>query len=216
VRTTRVIRPELLDDADPLEARHSLEDLTRINRYLGGYRVLRWLMAQIASPDEPFSVLDVGAASGDMGRWLRQAYPLARVTSFDYRMAHLSPAAQPKVVGDAFRLPFRPRSFDVVFSSLFLHHFQDAQVVGLLSEFGALARRTVAAIDLERGPFSYHFIPVTRWLFGWHPITLHDAPASVAAGFTPEELRALANAAGLRDPRVAVHRPWGRLTLIAR
>jgi SAM-dependent methyltransferase len=215
VNSHRVIRPELLDDADPADARPSLQDLTRINRYLGGYRVLRHLMEAVApAPDEPFSVLDVGAASGDMAREISLSYPKANVTAFDYRLEHLGPAATLKVVGDAFYLPFRPASFDIVFCSLFLHHFTDAQVVELLTAFRALARRAVCAIDLDRGPFSYHFIPATRWLFGWHPITVHDAPASVAAGFKRQELEALAKAAGLREPRVAVHRPWGRLSLI--
>jgi len=212
----RVIRPELLDDADPVEALPSLEDLTRINKYLGGYRVLRKIMATVATPAEAFTVLDVGAASGDMGREIRRAFPHARVTAFDYRLRHLAPAEPPKVVGDAFHLPFRADSFDVVFCSLFLHHFTDARVKELLSAFSTVARRAVCAIDLDRGPFSYHFIPATRWLFGWHPITLHDAPASVAAGFKRHELEDLAKAAGLREPRVAVHRPWGRLSLIAR
>jgi SAM-dependent methyltransferase len=142
------------------------------------------------------------------------AYPKAKVTAFDYRLEHLAPAAPSKVVGDAFHLPFRLASFDIVFCSLFLHHFTDAQVVELLAAFRALARRAVCAIDLDRGPFSFHFIPATRWLFGWHPITLHDAPASVAAGFKRHELEALAKAAGLREPKVSVHRPWGRLSLI--
>ncbi|HME10010.1 MAG TPA: methyltransferase domain-containing protein [Bryobacteraceae bacterium] len=210
----RVIKPELLDDADPIEARPSLVDLTKINKYLGGYRVLRKIMASVASPRESFSVLDIGAASGDMGRKIRLAFPKAQVTAFDYRVRHLALAEPPKIVGDAFRMPFRARSFDVVFCSLFLHHFEDRQVVELLSAFGSIARRAVCAIDLDRGPFSYHFIPATRWLFGWHPITLHDAPASVAAGFKRVELEALAKAAGLREPRVAVHRPWGRLSLV--
>jgi SAM-dependent methyltransferase len=211
----RVIRPELLDDADPTEARPSLEDLTRINKYLGGYRVLRKMLVSVAVAGESLTVLDVGAASGDMGREIGRAFPDARVTAFDYRLEHLAAAAAPKVVGDAFRLPFGPASFDVVFCSLFLHHFPDAQVVELLAGFRGLARRAVCAIDLNRGPFSYHFIPATRWLFGWHPITLHDAPASVAAGFKRWELETLAKAAGLSDPQVAVHRPWGRLSLIA-
>ena len=212
----RVIRPELLDDADPAEARPSLQDITRINKYFGGYRVLRKIMASIAQPTDAFTVLDVGAASGDMGRQIHLSFPNARVTAFDYRLQHLAAAASPKIVGDAFHLPFRPRSFDVVFCSLFLHHFQDAEVVALLAAFGEVSRRAVCVIDLDRGPFSYHFVPATRWLFGWHPITLHDAPASVAAGFKRRELEDLANAAGLIAPQVTVHRPWGRLSLVVR
>ena len=37
----RLIVPEMLDHAPPDVARASLRDLERINRYLGGYLVLR-------------------------------------------------------------------------------------------------------------------------------------------------------------------------------
>ena len=76
-------------------------------------------------PDgQPFSVLDVGAASGDMGACIRQWYPAAKVTSLDYVASHLAGSPGQRVAGDAFRLPFRPASFDYVFCSLFLHHFR--------------------------------------------------------------------------------------------
>ena len=213
--TARNIRRELLDDAEPAEAALNLEDLVRINRFLGGYLVLDALMRNVASRQDSFTVLDVGAASGDMGKAICRKYPKARVTSLDLRANHLEGAPSPKVVADAFRLPFRPRSFDFVFSSLFLHHFQDADVVLLLEQFREAARVAVLGIDLDRGPFGARFIPATRWLFGWHSITLHDAPASVEAAFKREELRALALRAGLQNVCVRVHRPWSRLSLVA-
>jgi ubiquinone/menaquinone biosynthesis C-methylase UbiE len=160
-------------------------------------------------------MLDVGAASGDMGVALRRVFRRAQVTSLDYRMVHLAQAPSPKVVGDAFQLPFGPRSFDLVFSSLFLHHFSNDEVRRLLEGFRTIARRAVLAIDLERGPLAYHFMPATRWLFGWHEISMHDGPASVQAAFKREELLAIAREAGLTKAQVATHRPWARLSLVA-
>lgn len=212
----RTIVPELLDAAGPPGAQRSLRDLTRINRYLGGYRVLRWLMGQVVDSMEGFSLLDVGAASGDMGAAIRRWYPGAVVTSFDYRQDHLAAAAHPKLVGDAFAFPFTPSSFDFVFSSLFLHHFEDQQIAELLKTFSQIARRAVLAIDLDRGPLAVRFLPATKWLFGWDPITLHDGPISVRAAFKRDELLALAHLAGLSSASVRVHRPWSRLSLIAR
>jgi hypothetical protein len=210
----RFIAPERLADASPADARANLRDIVRINRYFGVYGILRSIIGPLVCSDQMFSMLDVGSASGDIGAALRRSHPYARVTLLDSKWLHLEEAAPPKVLADAFQLPFRPASFDFVFSSLFLHHFSDDEIVDLLRSFARVARRAVLAIDLDRGPLAYHFLPKTRWLFGWHSITLHDGPVSVQSGFKREELLALADRAGLRA-RVMVHRPWSRLSLVA-
>jgi SAM-dependent methyltransferase len=146
---------------------------------------------------------------------LRRRYPSATITSLDRKCVHLEKAPHPKLAGDAFLLPFAERSFDFVFSSLFLHHFSDEQVVELFRNFRTVARRAVLAIDLERGPLAYYFIPATKWLFGWHDISLYDGPVSVRAAFKKDELLSLALHSGLAEARVNVHRPWARLSLVA-
>jgi 2-polyprenyl-3-methyl-5-hydroxy-6-metoxy-1,4-benzoquinol methylase len=213
-RSRRRIDHEILDEQTPEEGRRSLRDLVRINRYLGGHEALRAALRRIA-PEGPFTVLDIGAASGDSGEVIRASFPQASVTSLDYKTHHLRKAAHPKVAGDAFRLPFRADCFDIVTCSLFLHHFTDEQVVTLLRDFDAVARRAVIVNDLERHWLAYYFLPATRWLFGWDKITLHDGPISVQAAFTEHELRALAAGAGLRNIYTRVHRPAFRITLVA-
>jgi SAM-dependent methyltransferase len=192
-----------------------LRDLARVNRYFGGYRILRAALGSLVHSGDPFSVLDVGAASGETGAAIKRWFPQARVCSLDLRPSHLLAAAPPKVCADAFRLPFRPRSFDYVVNSLFLHHFEDHAVVDLLHDFGRVTRRAVLAIDLERGPLAYHFLPATAWLFGWNGMFVHDGLISVQAAFKRAELEVLARRAGLANARVTTQRPWGRLALIA-
>jgi SAM-dependent methyltransferase len=204
-----------MDTATPELARGPLRDLVRINRYLGGHLVLRSMLSQLVRRDEAFSVLDVGAASGDMATQIRRRYPRATVVCLDQRAIHLDAASGLRVAGDAFRLPFGERSFDFVFSSLFLHHFEDRQVVELLQSFRGVARRAVLAIDLERHPLAYYFIPSTKWLLGWDSITVNDAPVSVESGFHRSELLRLAHAAGLTEAAVTRHHPWFRLSLVA-
>jgi ubiquinone/menaquinone biosynthesis C-methylase UbiE len=212
----RIIEPEWMDYAPIEEAAHSLRDLDRINRWLGGWSTLRSLLRRAgADTAGTFSFLDVGAGSAAAARRVHGWYPRARTVSLDYRWEHLAQGSGLRVAGDAFRLPLRDRSVDFVSSCLFLHHFEDEQVTSLFREARRVARRAVLAVDLERGPLAENFIPWTRPLFKWHAITAHDAPVSVRAGFRREELAQLARAAGWERVEVRVHRPWGRLSLIA-
>jgi len=210
----RVLKPELLDTLPPEEARASLSDLVRVNKYWGGHSTLRKLVDRAIAPGEAFTLLDVGAASGDMGRVVGEMRPLGRVTSLDYIESHLVGGEQ-CVAGDAFALPFAARSFDYVFSSLFLHHFTDEQVVELLAGFGRVARKQVLVIDLWRHPVPYYFISRTRWLFGWHPVTVYDGAISVEAAFSPQELTNLARRAGLAAPQARTFVPAFRIALSA-
>jgi len=210
----RVLKPEILDTLPP-EARASLADLVRLNRRWGGHSTLRHLLATVADANKSFSLLDVGAASGDMGRCVRHWYPRAEVTSLDASASHLADSDPPRVAADAFKLPFRPKSFDLVFCSLFLHHFADQEVVRLLAGFGQVARRQVLVIDLERNPIPYYFVPWTRWIFGWDPVTVNDAQISVEAAFQARELEALAQSAGLLNPQSRTYRPAFRIAMSA-
>jgi 2-polyprenyl-3-methyl-5-hydroxy-6-metoxy-1,4-benzoquinol methylase len=210
----RVLRPERMDSSDPATTARCLSDLKRVNSLLGGYRVLAGAMRSLTARDERFSVLDVGAASGDMGAMLRKRYRNAVVTSLDRRELHLQAGTGRRVAGDAFDLPFRPRSFDFVLSSLFLHHFENSQITDLLARMKTVARRAVLAVDLERHPIAYYFLPATQHLLGWHDVTVNDGRISVEAGFRAEELERIARAAGAADPKVRRHRPWFRLSLV--
>lgn len=215
VFSKRLIRPELLDHLPPEQARANLADLVRINRHFGGHSVVRKTLQRIVARDEQFTVLDIGAASGDTARSIQAHYPRASVTSLDLNFAHLEPAPHPKIIADAFQLPFAPRSFDFVMSSLFLHHFYDQQVIQLLSTFHALARRGLLICDLERHILPYLFLPVTKRFFGWRYVTVHDGVISVRASFRPRELLDLAHRAGIGNAEVYVHRPAFRISLVA-
>jgi 2-polyprenyl-3-methyl-5-hydroxy-6-metoxy-1,4-benzoquinol methylase len=211
----RVLKPEILDTLPAEDASAILADLVRINRRWGGHGSLCKLIDETIPVDEEFTLLDVGAASGDMGERFRQQRPGARVTSLDYLESHLRPCAGPRVAGDAFALPFSPRSFDYVFCSQLLHHFSDSDVVRLLAGFARVARKQVLALDLLRSPLPYAFISSTQRLFGWHPVTVHDGKISVEAAFRPRELAALAQQAGLANPRVRAFVPAFRIALWA-
>ena len=211
----RRIEHELLDESAPEAARPSLADIVRLNKHFGGHALLKKLLGEFVKPDSIFKLLDVGAASGDSASYIRSLYPRATVVSLDRNAVNASLAPQPKVLADAFRLPFRQGSFDFVFSSLFLHHFTDEQVTKLLRAFSSLARQAVLVSDLERHLIPYWFLPATAPIFHWNWITQHDGAISVRAAFTPQELEKLANRAGLKKARAKAHRPAFRIGMVA-
>jgi hypothetical protein len=210
----RVIEPELMDEAEPATARACLENLIRINRYFGGHTSVIKLLERAGCKQGAFTLLDVGAASGDSSRVVKAAYPEATVVNLDRNAVNLEGSPHPKLLADAFQLPFPPRSFDYVFSSLFLHHFRDEQIVMLLRGFGQIARRAVLILDLERHLAPYLFLPATKPFFGWHWMTIHDGKISVRAALTAAELTSLAKRAGIAEVEVTTHRPAFRLSMV--
>lgn len=209
----RTLTRELLETAGFEAAARNLRELARINRWFGGHAALIRIMRNLVHAQERFSVLDVGAGSGDMGRCLVRHFPNAQVISLDHRAAHLRNAASPRIVADALRLPFSTRAFDFVLCSSVLHHFRDQEAIEMIAGLRPFARRALLLLDLERHPLAYWFLPLTRRLLRWSPLTLHDGPVSVASAFRLDELVSLAHAAGAGEVAVRQHRPWFRISV---
>jgi len=216
---TRPHIPELLDaaGAPPQEVARALAGLRRYNRWLGGRRVLVGMVERevrrlgLAA----FSLLDVGAGSGDLPAAAARRFPSARLVVSDLKPHHLVRNGLPCLAAAAEALPFRGRSFDFVAASLLLHQFRDPEVVRLLEAFGRLARRAVLVSELERHWFPLWFVRLTAPALAPSPLARHDGAASVRQAFRPGELKELACRAGFARVEVRRHRPWFRLSLVA-
>jgi len=221
---------ELMDRPDVEQAMliRSLEQVGRVNRALGGIRSLMDPIASLAGPGGRISLLDVGVGDGRLPRtladrlerrgvWLEWAGVDLHPRALAAARSAASAEGPPRLVnGDGRALPFRNRSFDVVATTLTLHHLEDPECVAFLGEMGRVARRAVLVSDLERHPVHYlgaRVLAATVWRRD--PITRHDGPLSVLRGFTSEELLRLARQAGLQAPMVRRYLPF-RLLLSAR
>lgn len=193
---------ERMDDpAVPVAAMAmALRELDGLNAWLGGYRtslslLRRRLLEARGSQCRPVRLLDVGAGGGDtaryLSRWARRREIDLEITLLDIHPAVCRVAAAAVqnelhlriVRADAFRLPFVDEAFDYVHSALFLHHFPQAEVVGLLTEMRRVASAGVVINDLHRHHVAYHVIRLIGRLFIRSPIVRHDAPLSVRRGF---------------------------------
>ncbi len=226
----RIYEEELLDlgEGTDEDVRQNLVDLRRINRLLGGTRVVLDALQQSLNGGngERLSLLDVGTGSADIPtevcRWCRERGIEPFVAALDLSERNLritrndltSEPALSFVRADALSLPFAARSFDYVTASLFLHHFRDEDVVRLLADFAGVARHGIIVNDLVRNLVPYYFSRVTGRFLATSFLTRSDGPVSVLRGFTAKELGALAEQAGLVNFRVRRMFPY-RLSLVA-
>ena len=191
----RVVVPELLDnDAGTLrEIEDSLADLRMFNRRFGGVSVMSTLLLEVATRKRltTISFLDVAGASGDVatlsGEFLARHGITLKPVLLDRAASHLN-RSQPAVCGDALALPFADNSFDVVGSSLFLHHLEPGQIVAFTNEALRVARHAFLVNDLVRNPVHLAVAEAGRLIYRSR-ITRHDAPASVRRAYTVREMK---------------------------
>jgi ubiquinone/menaquinone biosynthesis C-methylase UbiE len=213
----RATDPELLDAGLPAsEVQKSLADLRLVNRWLSG----RGSLLRAVAPHLPprGRLLDVGCGSGDVAAYLSSGLgrPVFTV-GVDVKPLHLreAPPVVRRVAADARQLPFRDGSFDVVTASLFLHHFDEPELAGLLRGLARIARRAVVVSDLERAHVPFAFArAVFPWLFESR-VSVHDGLVSIRRAFREPELRAAFDAAGLGHVRIRRLFPYRLLAVAA-
>ena len=199
---------ELLDDpgADPRTVATTLGDIARANRWFGGRAAVRYGLAQLVDgvpSGRTLTLLDIGTGTGDLprdaARWAARRglrlVPLGLERSRTAaRLAH--DAAVPTVVGCAGALPFRDRSVDLVLMSQVAHHLSADAVVELFHAAARVARIGVVVADLRRDRLAQMLFEVGARLLRFHRVTRLDGITSIARGYRPAELEALAARAG--------------------
>lgn len=193
----------------PEEYDRWLREMWYVHRFFGEARALRRALSRIADirSNSELSVLDVGAGSGDLlrsiGRWLDgNEHLLVGIDENPASAVSIRVKGLNASVANALELPFADKSFDIVTSTLALHHFPDDAAVSLLKEMRRVARDSVLVVDLHRSPVAYYFYRIVGRLL-LQRFTWDDGSLSILRGFTPAELQRLAVEAGFEDPRVS-------------
>jgi len=220
--THRHLQPEIMDraDLDPDQHRNALRGLQRINWVSGSAGILWPSIRGVAEETngEPSRILDVACGAGDLSialfRRAARAGLNVQLEAADISSRALEHARKRADVAgarvhffqhDALTGDF-PSDYDVVFSSLFLHHLHEEQAVSLLQRMARAARRMVLVSDLARSRLGWTAAYWVTRLLTTSEVVHTDGPLSVEGAFTPEEALDLAHRAGLR--RASVVRRW--------
>lgn len=216
--------PEWMDRPDlaPDLHRQALDGLSRIHRVSFTARRIRSVLAHESEAGRSLRVLEVGSGGGDVLTALARHWP-----EWVFHGVDISPLAVDRARALAAGVPnvrffegdvlgeARSDSYDVVFCSLFLHHFDEDDAIRMLKKFRMSAIRLVLVDDLCRSRAGLWLAWLGGRLLSRSPVVHYDAPVSVSGAFTPAEARALADAAGFDRVSVTRHFPE-RFLLLAR
>ena len=202
----RCVEPEWLDElpADDPGAVRSREDLLRVNAWMGNSGIMARALRSTCPEPTARHLVDLGAGDGRfllrVARRLSADWQGTSAVLLDCRNV-VSPATHQAfdalgwrtstLDADALDWLRQPpaSACDTITANLFLHHFTEAQLADL---FRGAARVSRAFIALEpRRSLRSLFCSRLLRLIRCNRVTRHDAPVSVRAGFTGQELSQL-------------------------
>lgn len=221
----RATTPELMDteECDFKTFRDCLVDLARVNQLTLAYRptiafLNRLYRAGLVPPDRPLEIVDVGSGYGDMLRkialWGQQRGINVRLTGVDLNpwSAKAAGAATEPGLPIVWRttniFDYRPaEGIDLVISSLFTHHLDDASLTRFLAWMEATATLGWFINDLRRDELPYRAFAVASRAMRMHRFVQNDGPISISRSFVPNDWQRLLALAGI-PPESTDIEPW--------
>lgn len=201
---------ELLDRDDiPFEdIKQNMKELDFINTWLGGHAItIKGVESLVKLSQFQLSdklvICEMGCGGGDnlraIGKWCKQRDISVILIGIDMNPNCIAYARSRK---DNFDIDFISADYrnvnfetkpDVIFSSLFCHHFTNEELQG---QFVWMKENTKVGFfvnDLQRHPLAYYSIKWLTQLFSKSYLVKNDAPLSVLRGFHKRELSHILN-----------------------
>ncbi|HEY4156015.1 MAG TPA: methyltransferase domain-containing protein [Puia sp.] len=207
--TLRSYEPELLDrpGIPAADIERNLKELEVINRWLGGHRISLAGFRTLASGSKKITVAEIGCGGGDN--------LLAIQKKTDYNRTHLrcigidlnpdcirvaQTAAwkeKPELIVSDYRLVGFSSKPDILFASLFCHHFTEEELIDMFRWMRTRAGSGFFINDLHRHRLAYYAIRGLTAVFSRSYLVKNDAPLSVWRGFKRKELETILEKAGI-------------------
>lgn len=205
---------ELLDRDDiPFEdVKQNMQELNFINSRLGGHAVtvagIKKIVTRFAKAGHPIHVCEIGCGGGDnlsaINNWgVRNNIPF-HLTGIDIKQECIAYAKErislgnfSWIISDYTSADFAGQQPDIIFSSLFCHHFKGEQLTGMMRWMQHNSRMGFFINDLHRNRLAYHAITLlTKW-FSKSYLVKHDAPLSVRRGFVRKDWQRIMQQSGI-------------------
>ena len=207
--------PEVMDSPDiaPESHHRALAGLERINFWSNSAGIVWSQLEPLLDATRTVRVLDVATGGGDVPVALWKLSREAGV-NLDISGCDKSPVAieYAKARAEAHGAAIRwftwnlftdpvPQGYDVIVSSLFMHHLDSEQAVEFLKKLAAGAATRLIVNDLRRSTAGWMLALGTACVLRSR-VVLIDGPRSVRAAYTMPEAAELAARAGLKDVKI--------------
>jgi len=211
----RSYQKELLDGDDiPFaDMEVNLKELNTINTLLGGHNItckgIGYFADQLQGANKELAIAEIGCGGGDnlvaVGKMLQKRNIPFALTGIDmkaecitYAQQH-APANTTWICSDYRQAQWNGAQPDVIFSSLFCHHFTEVQLVEQLQWMQQNSRLGFFINDLQRHPLAYYSIKLLTGLFSRSYLVKHDGPLSVKRALVRKEWEQVLAMAGITN-----------------
>lgn len=211
----RSYKKELLDSNNiPFDdIRRNMQELDFINSKLGGHDItldgIVTLIKKQMNFNSKLSVMEIGCGGGDNLRairnWAERIHLPVQLSGVDINPECIAYAKQQKrnrgiefVVSD-YKNVLPEQKPDIIFSSLFCHHFTEDELIFMLQWMKQNSRIGFFINDLHRHRLAYYSIKFLTQIFSKSYLVKNDAPLSVQRGFRRKEWNAIFEQAGISN-----------------
>jgi 2-polyprenyl-3-methyl-5-hydroxy-6-metoxy-1,4-benzoquinol methylase len=208
----RSYQKELMDEENiPFEAMaQTLKELNVVNSRLGGHAITLSGVRNLLGDKEAVTICEIGCGGGD-NLFAIQQYCLkknvrASFIGIDINQECIAFAKKqyPQMpcewrCSDYALVSFENNQPDIIFSSLFCHHFTDDQLVSMLKWQQQNCRQGFFINDLHRHWLAYYLIKYITKFFSKSYLVKNDACLSVARSFRKKDWELFFQRAGLDE-----------------
>jgi 2-polyprenyl-3-methyl-5-hydroxy-6-metoxy-1,4-benzoquinol methylase len=209
---SRSLKKELLDQDDISfeDIALTMKELDFINTHLGGHSITIKGFKKLLENRKEISVCEIGCGGGDnlytINKFCRRNNIISSFTGIDinndcivFAKGNTQIGNVNFIVSDYEKVFFNKEKPDIIFSSLFCHHFTDEELVEMLHWMKNNSSVGFFINDLHRHPVAYHFIKIATAHFSKSYLVKNDAPLSVLRGFKKREWESIFRKAGINN-----------------
>ncbi|HEY5369006.1 MAG TPA: methyltransferase domain-containing protein [Hanamia sp.] len=188
----------------------NMKELDWINSRLGGHAITIAGFRELVKSQKSISVCEIGCGGGDNLNALYQFCIKNNITAkfvgIDINKECVAFAKEKSLIKNAEfilddykNVHFEKEKPDIIFSSLFCHHFSDNQLKEMVKWMKENSTIGFFINDLHRHPVAYHFIKMATNFFSKSYLVKNDASISVLRGFKKDEWRNILENAGIKN-----------------